>query len=104
MSDDKVLARVADLKRVLEEKQLWTRMDSVNGLVDIFKNSKEDRPAVAISAIRELNNMHGFNAPTQVEIKSRDEVDLSNLSDDELHQLAKIKGKVVKKNANPESD
>jgi len=72
MATVKVSSRVAELKQNLEEKQLWTRMDSVNGLVAIFRNSKDERPAVAINAIKELNNMHGFNAPIKLDHASSD--------------------------------
>jgi phage terminase small subunit len=72
MATVKVSSRVAELKQNLEEKQLWTRMDSVNGLVAIFRNSKDERPAVAINAIKELNNMHGFNAPIKLDQASSD--------------------------------
>ena len=63
----KVTSRVAELQAALADKQLWTRIDSVIELADIARgvvSKVTDR----IAAIKELNLMHGFNAPTKVEL------------------------------------
>ena len=62
----KVLVRVQELKDALASKQLWTREQSVAQLV---KELDGDRAGDRISAIKELNNMHGFNAPTKLDIR-----------------------------------
>ena len=62
----KVGVRVAELKEALASKQLWTREQSVAQLV---KELDGDRAGDRISAIKELNNMHGFNAPTKLDIR-----------------------------------
>jgi len=104
-----VAQRISKLRSEMLEDMynsvLWSREESIKATKRaMLRAEKKGKNNEVYKAVEILNNMHGFNAPTQVEIKNKDEVDLSNLSDDELQQLAKIKGKVVKKNANPESD
>ena len=67
MADCKVSARVAELQAALADKQLWTRQDSVTELAEIVRGA-ESKPAEKVSAIKELNLMHGFNAPTKLEL------------------------------------
>lgn len=67
MAGGKVAVRVAELQAALADKQLWTRIDSVAELADIARGV-ESKAAEKIAAIKELNLMHGFNAPTKVEI------------------------------------
>lgn len=60
-------ARVDELRVVLESKGLWTREKSVLGLSAIADG--DDAKAVEIiAAIKELNSMHGFNAPGKLDI------------------------------------
>ena len=59
----KVGVRVAELKEALASKHLWTREQSVAQLVSELDG---DRAGDRISAVKELNCMHGFNAPVQV--------------------------------------
>jgi hypothetical protein len=66
-ADVKVSSRIAELKAALASKALWTREDSVHTLREIATDS-EAKAAEKVSAIKELNLMHGFNAPTKVEI------------------------------------
>lgn len=71
MADNNVSARVRELKAKLTELSLWTRLDSVQVLSDIAHGKKElskDR----ISAVKELNAMHGWNAPAKVDHTSSD--------------------------------
>ena len=65
-SDRKVSARVTELKEAIAIAAIWTRLDSVQTLADIAKDD-EARPNEKVSAIKELNAMHGFNAPTKHE-------------------------------------
>ena len=67
MANGKVTVRVASLQAELAEKQLWTRQDSVIELADIARGV-ESKAAEKIAAIKELNLMHGFNAPTKIEL------------------------------------
>lgn len=68
MADSNVTARVETLRSELAKKQLWTREMSVKALIGAYK---EGTPGVKISAVRELNLMHGYNAPLQTEITTK---------------------------------
>lgn len=63
----KVALRVASLKSALATKALWTREKSVLGLAGIADGG-DAKAAEIIAAIKELNSMHGFNAPTKHEV------------------------------------
>jgi hypothetical protein len=83
--------RVAELKLKLEKKLLWTREMSVKALVAAYK---EGKPSDKISAVKELNNMHGFNAPQKLDIKADiavSAIDVSKLSTDVLKQIIEAK-------------
>ncbi len=67
MTDNEVATRVSELKGALEAKALWSREDSVLALRSIASGG-EARPTEIVAAIKELNLMHGFNAPTKVEL------------------------------------
>lgn len=66
MANSTISARVDELKARLAEKALWTREDSVRILAEIAADeeaSNKDKTG----AIKVLNDMHGFNAPTKIE-------------------------------------
>ena len=65
MSDGKVRARVDELKAQVAEKQLWSREMSVKALVAAYR---EGSGAVKVSAVKELNAMHGYNEPSKLNI------------------------------------
>jgi hypothetical protein len=65
MADGKISVRVAELKAALEAKQLWTREMSVKALVQAYKNGNG---SVQVSAIKELNAMHGYNEPKKFDV------------------------------------
>jgi phage terminase small subunit len=67
MKNGKVSVRVASLKSELESKGLWTRERSVKALANIADGA-EAKANEIVAAIKELNLMHGFNAPSKVEI------------------------------------
>jgi phage terminase small subunit len=72
MNNSKVAARVAELKAQVVEKQLWTREMSVKGLMSAYRIALEAKASSGMTAaVKELNIMHGYNAPTQhsVELK-----------------------------------
>lgn len=62
----KVGARVEALREKLAEKALWTREQSVTVLSGIACGAEKcsDR----VSAVKELNAMHGFNAPVKMDV------------------------------------
>lgn len=63
MKNSKVAARVAELRSQVQEKQLWSREMSVKALVQAYR---EGSGAVKVSAVKELNAMHGYNEPAKV--------------------------------------
>jgi hypothetical protein len=82
--DDKVKVRVHELKAELASKCLWTREQSVEVVKEILfrKTDKEGgtfaaRDADKLSGIKILNEMHGFNAPIEHNVKA----DLSHAVD-----------------------
>lgn len=68
MKNDKVATRVAELKAAVQEKQLWSREMSVKALVQAYK---EGSGAVKVSAVKELNAMHGYNEPAKMQMDVR---------------------------------
>jgi phage terminase small subunit len=62
LSTPNIALRVKELQAELAKSALWSRQQSVKVLVEIARGS--NIPTV-ISAIRELNAMHGWNAPTK---------------------------------------
>ena len=64
MQNREVSVRVAELKEAIAIAAIWTRLDSVQTLADIAKDD-DARANEKVSAIKELNSMHGFNAPTK---------------------------------------
>jgi hypothetical protein len=65
MKNSKVTARIAELREAVQEKQLWSREMSVKALVQAYKQGSG---SVKVSAIKELNAMHGYNEPAKVSI------------------------------------
>jgi phage terminase small subunit len=67
MKNGKVKVRVGELKKALESKGLWTRERSVIALANIADGS-DTKANEIVAAIKELNAMHGFNAPTKLNV------------------------------------
>lgn len=65
-ADVRVSARVAQSRLKLEAKALWSREDSVTALKGVVTST--DKGGEIVSAVKELNAMHGFLAPTKHEI------------------------------------
>jgi len=65
MADRNVTARVDELRGALAQKALWTREDSVQALSEI---ARDGRPVERVAAVKELNAMHGFNAPIKTDM------------------------------------
>jgi len=64
-ADAKVALRIAELKAALAETALWTRQNAVQALIS---EAQGDRASDRISALKALNEMHGYNAPTKHEL------------------------------------
>lgn len=60
-----IAGRIDKLKEQLSERQLWSREDSIKKLIEVMSDA---RPNDVIAAIKELNNMHGFDAPSKIEL------------------------------------
>jgi hypothetical protein len=65
-SDRNVSARVEELKAALSAKALWTREDSVRTLIGVIQG--DGKASDTVSAVKELNAMHGFNAPQKLDV------------------------------------
>lgn len=65
MKNDKVSTRIAELRSQVQEKQLWSREMSVKALVQAYR---EGSGTVKVSAVKELNAMHGYNEPAKLNI------------------------------------
>jgi hypothetical protein len=65
MANTKVSSRVAELRKELADRAIWTREQSVKILAEIAATADKNTDRVA--AIKEINAMHGFNAPQKVE-------------------------------------
>lgn len=65
MKNGKVSVRVSELRSEVQEKQLWSREMSVKALVAAYR---EGSGAVKVSAVKELNSMHGYNEPSKLNI------------------------------------
>ena len=68
MRNSKIVVRIKELKDALQEKQLWSREQSVEALISVYRQGS---PAVKVAAVKELNLMHGYNAPMQHNIQTR---------------------------------
>ena len=65
MKNGKVTDRIKELRSEVQEKQLWSREMSVKALVQAYR---EGSGAVKVSAVKELNAMHGYNEPSKLNI------------------------------------
>ncbi len=70
LKNNEILTRVKSLQSALANKALWTREDSVVGLRSIAVDSGSKAGEIT-AAIKELNAMHGFQAPTKHEVDMR---------------------------------
>ena len=69
MASAKITQRVAELRSKLAQKQLWTREMSVKALVKAYKVAEGGGQSTAMTAaVKELNVMHGYNAPIALDL------------------------------------
>lgn len=70
----KISVRVRQLREELEELSLWSRLDSVRVLADIAKGVDPDsKPSDKVNAVKALNAMHGWDAPSRVDLTTKGE-------------------------------
>lgn len=63
MADSMVAARVAEIRKALADKALWSREDSVRTLADIARGvDAEAKPSDRVAAVKAINAMHGWDA------------------------------------------
>ena len=67
MNHGLITARIAELQKAVQNKQLWTREMSVKALVAAYK---EGNGSTKVAAVKELNAMHGFNEPTKHSVEA----------------------------------
>lgn len=73
IANPEVAHRVNELKERLASKSLWSREMSVKALVKAFQIAeKGQNPQAMTGAIKEINAMHGFNAPQKVDLMNTD--------------------------------
>jgi hypothetical protein len=81
MNHGGISGRVAELRGELQERTLWTKEEAANVLKSIIYRVIEDdkgnivsavQDKDAVAAIKELNAMHGINAPSKQEITGKD--------------------------------
>jgi phage terminase small subunit len=77
MSNPNISQRVAFLREELSKRALWTREESIQALKVVVDNPERNTDIVA--AVKELNAMHGYNAPSKVELSG--EVSIKSLDD-----------------------
>lgn len=66
MADATVSQRVKELQNAAAEQVIWTRADSIRALMSVIESP--DKKSDVTGAVKELNLMHGFNAPVQSEV------------------------------------
>jgi len=66
LDNGKITARVDELKAELAKHNLWTREQSVKALINVIRHP--DKQTDVIAAVKELNAMHGYNAPDKLEV------------------------------------
>lgn len=85
----KVTARTKELQSTLESKQMWTREMAVAKLLENVKLCERlDKPEPLNNAVKILNSMHGYDAPTKFELTHKKTV--ADLDDDELSAYSKL--------------
>lgn len=70
LKGNEVATRVAELRQELADKSLWTREQSVAVLAGVV-GAADAKHGDMISAVKVLNEMQGFNAPTKHEVAAK---------------------------------
>jgi phage terminase small subunit len=65
LKNSEITARIDQLKDELAKKALWSIEEAIQALKGVLNNP--DKATDIIGAVRELNAMHGFNAPQKIE-------------------------------------
>ncbi len=79
MRDGKVAERVENLRTEVAKKALWSREQSIEALKGVVNSP--DRAGDITQAVKELNSMHGYNAPVKVAGADGGPIKISILAD-----------------------
>ncbi|MGA9046321.1 terminase small subunit [Sulfuricurvum sp.] len=69
MQNGNITARIGELRNELVKSGIWSREDSVKKLKEAL--SIADKATDIVSVVKELNAMHGYNAPQKIEVEER---------------------------------
>ena len=71
IQNGEIRARIKELKSKLENKQLWTREQSINKAIEAIEMaSNNGKPLEILKGVEVLNKMHGYDAPIKHDVKS----------------------------------
>lgn len=56
-----VALRIKELQDELEEKNLWSRLDSIKTLISVIREDEESKPNDKVNAVKVINSMHGWD-------------------------------------------
>jgi phage terminase small subunit len=91
LDNPKVRLRVQELRKAIENKQLWTREKSVRALLGAYKVAQDRNQSTGMTAaVKELNAMHGYNAAVKHEITgtiAQFNINTKKLTDEALKQI-----------------
>jgi len=73
VSNANVALRIAELRKAIVSKELWTREKSVKALIDVY-NHPDAKCSDKTASVKELNCMHGYNAPGQLNVDHKFEL------------------------------
>jgi len=62
--EDRIKARITELRQSLQKKDLWKREDSVSALIDVIMHDPSAKAGDRVRAVGELNKMHGWQSST----------------------------------------
>jgi hypothetical protein len=72
MQNGAVTGRVHEIQESLAKKALWTREMSVKALIESYRVAKDRKNSNGMTgAVKELNAMHGYNEPQQIDLNIR---------------------------------
>lgn len=76
LADAKVSLRVADIRKELSDKALWSREDSIRILADIARGIDEDaKPSDKVNAVKVINSMHGWDK-MEIEVTQKEPLEV----------------------------
>lgn len=65
----KVDARIKEIQDEMLAMGIWMREQSVRSLISVVQ--EPDKKSDVVAAVKELNQMHGYNEPTKIDVSGR---------------------------------